>query len=198
MWYCARDPQKLALAKHEVEDMLEPVPRARSIALAPSHGENRGSSPLGSANKFKSYVMATLSVPEVSRLCEAIVLAQLDRELPSREPLSIGSRARTHLFWLEARRISRGPSAGDERTDDAQNGGQDKSRGSLGPGCRNLAITPGKRREHASPIDRRGPSHRHGPSLLHLWEKHFVHVRGPAGEPISRGPTHDLRQNPSL
>ena len=77
--------------------------------------------------------MATLSVPEVSRLCEAIVLAQLDRELPSREPLSIGSRARTHLFWLEARRISRGPSAGDERTDDAQNGGQDKSRGSLGP-----------------------------------------------------------------
>ena len=50
----------------------------------------------------------------MSRLCEAIVLAQLDRELPSREPLSIGSRARTHLVWLEARRISRGPSAGDD------------------------------------------------------------------------------------
>ena len=63
MWYCARDPQKLALAKHAVEDMLEPVPRARSIALAPSHGENRGSSPLGSANDFSLLVPKWSLVP---------------------------------------------------------------------------------------------------------------------------------------
>ena len=30
--------------------------------------------------------------------------------------------------------------------------------------------------------------------LLYTYgKKHFVHVRGPAGEPISRGPTYDLR-----
>ena len=49
----ARDPQKLAQAKRAVEDMLERVRRAQSSSWSsPSHGENRGSSPLGSANDF--------------------------------------------------------------------------------------------------------------------------------------------------
>jgi hypothetical protein len=49
----ARDPQKLALAKYAVEDMLDQRGEHNQIALTPSHGENRGSSPLGSANKIK-------------------------------------------------------------------------------------------------------------------------------------------------
>jgi len=54
----ARDAQKLALAKSAVEGMLERVRRAQSssASTSPSHGENRGSSPLGSANDFKALV----------------------------------------------------------------------------------------------------------------------------------------------
>jgi hypothetical protein len=53
----ARDAQKLVQAKREVEEMLERVRRAQSHSwTSPSHGENRGSSPLGSANDFKVLV----------------------------------------------------------------------------------------------------------------------------------------------
>ena len=47
----ARDAQKLSQAKRAVEEMLERVRGARSNSAraSPSHGENRGSSPLGSA-----------------------------------------------------------------------------------------------------------------------------------------------------
>ena len=46
----AGDAQKLAQAKRAVEVMLERLRRAQSSKSSPSHGENRGSSPLGSAN----------------------------------------------------------------------------------------------------------------------------------------------------
>jgi molybdopterin-biosynthesis enzyme MoeA-like protein len=51
----ARDVQKLAQAKREVGEMLERVRRAQSNSASTSlsHGENSGSSPLGSANDFK-------------------------------------------------------------------------------------------------------------------------------------------------
>jgi hypothetical protein len=58
----ARDPQKLALAKHAVEDMLDHCGEHNQIALTPSHGENRGSSPLGSANGFNSLAASSLLV----------------------------------------------------------------------------------------------------------------------------------------
>ena len=50
----ARDVQKLAHAKRAIEEMLERVRRAQSRSCSPSHGENRGSSPLGSANDFSA------------------------------------------------------------------------------------------------------------------------------------------------
>ena len=49
----ACDVQKLAHAKRAIEEMLERVRRAQSHSCSPSHGENRGSSPLGGANKIK-------------------------------------------------------------------------------------------------------------------------------------------------
>jgi hypothetical protein len=50
----ARDAQKLGIAKRADEDMLERVRRRARTGTpeSPSHGENRGSSPLGSANNF--------------------------------------------------------------------------------------------------------------------------------------------------
>jgi hypothetical protein len=52
----ARDVQKLAHAKRAIEEMLERVRRAQSRSCSPSHGGNRGSSPLGSANDFNDVV----------------------------------------------------------------------------------------------------------------------------------------------
>jgi len=49
----ARDPQKLALAKHGVEDMLEPVRRAQSNSACALSRRKQGFEPLGSANDFK-------------------------------------------------------------------------------------------------------------------------------------------------
>jgi molybdenum cofactor synthesis domain-containing protein len=48
----ARDAPKLAQAKREVEEILERVRRAQVARTSPSHGENRGSSPLGSARNI--------------------------------------------------------------------------------------------------------------------------------------------------
>ena len=54
----ARNAHKLAQAKRAVEEVLERVPWAQSSRTSPSHGENRGSSPVGSAKiyQYKQYV----------------------------------------------------------------------------------------------------------------------------------------------
>src|SRR5262245_59804570 len=69
----ARDPQKLALAKHAVEDMLDQRGEHNQIALTPSHGENRGSSPLGSASDINGL---RFWAPSVSRVCPVEILAR--------------------------------------------------------------------------------------------------------------------------
>jgi hypothetical protein len=71
----ARDAQKLAQAKREIEEMLERVRRAQSNSPEPSlsHGENRGSSPLGSANNINDLHFCTRPV---SRLCPVEILAR--------------------------------------------------------------------------------------------------------------------------
>jgi hypothetical protein len=48
----AREPQKLALAKTRSRTCSSQCGEHNQIVLAPSHGENRGSSPLGSANQI--------------------------------------------------------------------------------------------------------------------------------------------------
>jgi hypothetical protein len=69
----ARDALKLALAKRAVADMLERVRRAQpnSARASPSHGENRGSSPLGSANNINDLHFKDLPV---SRPCPVEIL----------------------------------------------------------------------------------------------------------------------------
>jgi hypothetical protein len=55
----ARDPQKLACEARGRGHGSSQCGEHNQIALAPSHGENRGSSPLGSANDFRHLVGTT-------------------------------------------------------------------------------------------------------------------------------------------
>jgi hypothetical protein len=82
-------------------DRASRVPVSRAILLvlwSPSHGENRGSSPLGSANEIKTLdKMAVSSVPVVTR---RVVTCLLHRVLP---PVLRRSPAARPLNALNAR-----------------------------------------------------------------------------------------------
>jgi len=83
------------------------------VAFRPSHGENRGSSPLGSANKTNNLAFqACVSVPEVSRTAaipadrhahrRAGVYRQRARELAGDAQEWCDDARRQHLFDLAA------------------------------------------------------------------------------------------------